>query len=72
MINKRWITLSVVYSRPFTSKAVFWAILKEFEFAVDCSIYKKEKGGIKVLKGFQRRSDFSPKKRIAPISNFTA
>ena len=42
MINKRWITLSVVYSRPFTSKAVFWAILKEFEFAVDCSIYKKE------------------------------
>ena len=23
MINKRWITLSVVYSRPFTSKAVF-------------------------------------------------
>ena len=39
MINKRWITLSVVYSRPFTSKAVFWAILKEFEFAVDCSIY---------------------------------
>ena len=36
MINKRWITLPVVYSRPFTSKAVFWAILKEFEFAVDC------------------------------------
>ena len=32
MINKRWITLPVVYSRPFTSKAVFWAILKEFEF----------------------------------------
>ena len=28
----------VVYSRPFTSKAVFWAILKEFEFAVDCSL----------------------------------
>ena len=37
MINKRWITLPVVYSRPFTSKAVFWAISKEFEFAVDCS-----------------------------------
>ena len=35
MINKRWITLTVVYSRPFASKAVFWAILKEFEFAVD-------------------------------------
>ena len=37
MINKRSITLPVVYSRPFTPKAVFWAILKEFEFAVDCS-----------------------------------
>ncbi len=35
MINKRWITSPVVYSRPFASKAVFWAILNEFEFAVD-------------------------------------
>ena len=26
----------MVYSRPFASKAVFWAILNEFEFAVDC------------------------------------
>ena len=34
MINKRWITLPVVYSRPFASKAVFWAILNEFEVAV--------------------------------------
>ena len=32
----------MVYIRPFTSKAVFRAILNEFEFAVDCSIYKKE------------------------------
>ena len=39
MINKRWITLPVVYSRRFTSKAVFWAILKEFDFAVDCPFY---------------------------------
>ena len=38
MINKRWITLPVVYGRPFASKAVFWAILNEFEFAVDCSM----------------------------------
>ena len=31
MKNKRWITLPVVSdSRPFVSKAVFWAILKEF------------------------------------------
>ena len=35
MINKRWITLPLVYSRPFASKAVFWAILNEFEFAVE-------------------------------------
>ena len=34
MLNKRWITLPVVYRRPFASKAVFWAILKDFEFAV--------------------------------------
>ena len=34
MINKRWITLPVVYSRRFTSKAVFWAILKELDFAI--------------------------------------
>ena len=32
MINKRWITLPVVYSRTFASKAVFWAILNELEF----------------------------------------
>ena len=37
-LNKRWITLPVVYSRPFASKAVFWAILNESEFAVDCPI----------------------------------
>ena len=42
MINKRWITLPVVCSRPFASKVVFWAILKEFEFAFDCSFYYKE------------------------------
>ena len=36
MINKCWITLPVVYS-PFASKAFFWAILKEFEFTIDCS-----------------------------------
>ena len=40
MTNKRWITLPVVYSRPFGSKAVFWAILKEFEFAVDSNSHE--------------------------------
>ena len=34
MWNKRWITLPVEYSRPFAPKAVFWAILKEFELAL--------------------------------------
>ena len=37
MLNKRWITLTVVYRRPFASKAIFWAILNDFEFAVYCS-----------------------------------
>ena len=32
MINKRWITLPVVYSRPFTS----------IEFAVDCGSFENE------------------------------
>ena len=47
MINKRWITLPVVYSRRFTSKAVFWAILEEFDFAVECSFYYKEQSTAK-------------------------
>ena len=34
ILNKRWITLTVVYCRSFASKAVFWAILKDFEYAV--------------------------------------
>ena len=32
MINKRWITLPVVYSRPFTSKAFFWTVNGELKF----------------------------------------
>ena len=32
MINRRWITLPVVYSRRLPQKRFFWAILKEFEF----------------------------------------
>ena len=38
MLDKRWITLPVVYSRPFASKEGFWAILKDFEFANYCSL----------------------------------
>ena len=34
MFKKRWIILPVVYSRTFAPKAVFWAILKGFEFAL--------------------------------------
>ena len=41
-------------------------MLNEFEFAVDCSIYKKDKGGILVLKGFQRRSHAILGGKIAP------
>ena len=37
----------MVYSRRFTSKAVFGAILKEFEFAVDCSFYYKQQSTAK-------------------------
>ena len=36
MLNKPSITLTVACGRPFASKAVFWAILKDFEFAVYC------------------------------------
>ena len=42
MFKKGRITLPVVYSRPFASKAVFWAILKDFDFAVYCSLYKEQ------------------------------
>ena len=62
----------MVYARPFASKAVFWAIWNEFELAVDCSLYKKDKGGNLVLKGFQHRGDFSPQNLIALLSNFAA
>ena len=34
MINKRLITLTVVYSLPFASKAVFWAILYSNSFKI--------------------------------------
>ena len=54
---KCWITLTAICCRPFASKVVLWAILKDFEFAVYCSL-----GGILVLKGLQRRSDFFPRK----------
>ena len=34
----------MVYSGPFAWKAVFWAILNEFEFAVDCSLTNRLTG----------------------------
>ena len=54
MINKRWITLPVIYRRPFASKAVFWAILKKYEFAVDCFLKYNFLGGLApdLLDGF--------------------
>ena len=56
MINKRWITLPVVCSRRFTSKAVFWAILKEFEFAVDCKEQSTERPESRDISGNFKRT----------------
>ena len=69
MLNKRWITLFVVYCRPFASKAVFRAIkgILSSPFTV-----RNNRRTILVLKGLQRRSDFPPENRIAPLSNFAA
>ena len=60
MINKRWITLPVVHSRPFTSKAVFWAILKEFKFAVDCSYIRRTREESLFWKGSSAGVIFPP------------
>ena len=60
MINKRSITLPVLYSRPFTPKAVFWAILKEFEFAVDCS-YSQRRTYVWAPCGITKCDDFITK-----------
>ena len=35
--------LTLVYCRPFHSKELFWAIWKDFEFAVSCSSEAKER-----------------------------
>ena len=59
MINKRWITLPVVYSRPFASKAVFWAILNELQFAVDCCL--------SIMKNSQRRTEVHSKSLKKPL-----
>ena len=64
MINKRWITLPVVHSRRFTSKAVFWAILKEFDFAVDCSL---QHTSLIVIKRRRRLRYFSQVDRLPPV-----
>ena len=50
----------------------FLAILKDFEFAVYRSLYKKDKGGDVILKRLQRGSDFPPENRITPLSKFAA
>ena len=60
MINKRSITLPVVYSRPFTPKSGFWAILKEFEFAVDCS-YSQRRTYVWAPSGITKCDDFITK-----------
>ena len=67
MLNKRWITLPAIYCRSFGAKAVFWTILKDFEFAVYCFLYKKDKGGTLV---FSRVSLCVGYKYVADILNF--
>ena len=49
--------LSSFYLKAF----FFGAILKDFEFPVYCSLYKKDKGGDLILKGLQRPERFSPR-----------
>ena len=56
---------------PFASKAVFWEILKDFEFTVYCPLYKKDKGVELVLKGLQCQS-VPPEYHITPLLNFAA
>ena len=61
MLHKRWITLTVVYSHPFASKAIF---LSDFEgFWVRRLLF--------VIR-IQRWSDFPPENHIAPLLNFAA
>ena len=64
MINKRWITLPVVYSRRFTSKAVFWAILKEFDFAVDSFYYKEQSTAKSNSFKIAQKTAFEVKRRL--------
>ena len=72
MINKPWISLPVVYSRPFASKAFFWAILKEFISLPLTVPYNGRTRVESMFKGLQHRSDFSPKNCIVLLSNFVA
>ena len=53
MLNKRWITLPVVYCRPFASKAVFWSDLlfwvRRLLFLIIEGILETVKGKLKIL-----------------------
>ena len=75
ILNKRSITFPVViYCHPFASNAVFWAILKDFEFAKPTR--KKNKGLLESLEqcvyfhegnGFFPRYNYVLSKFHAPL-----
>ena len=72
MINKPWISLPVVYSRPFASKAFFF---ERFWRSLSLPLTVPYNGRTRVesmFKGLQHRSEFSPQNRIVLLSNFVA
>ena len=72
MINKPWISLPVVYSRPFASKAFF---LSDFEGVWVCHwlfLIMEGQGWNPCLKGSSTAAIFPPQNRIVLLSNFVA
>ena len=61
MLNKRWITsVTCGMLSSFCFKAVFWAILKEFKFAVDCSYIRRTREESLFWKGSSAGVIFPP------------
>ena len=72
-LNIRWISLPVLYSRPFASKALFWVILKDSELAVSVFLLNNRRTREESL--FWRapaQERFSPGKSYRSLSNFAA
>ena len=69
MINKRWITLPVVYSRPFTSKAVFLSDFEGVWIRRWLFLIIEGQGWNPCFERAPVPGDFPRKNRIAPLSN---